>query len=212
MFTGLIEATTKVVSATGGNQSIKLVLKRPESFQNLSTTESIACNGVCLSLEEFDKQNMKFTLGHETLKITGWHKELLKSLWFHLERSLKLGDPVHGHLVTGHVDTSTKVIEKKERGECLLLDFQLPEKQKSQIYEKCCIAINGVSLTVNQIKKNQFQVCLIPETLRKTRLGFLKKGDSVNIETDYYVKGILHSKALTDCLKESQKNPGEQIA
>ncbi len=196
MFTGLIEATTSVISAISTGQSIRLVLKRPIRFQNLSIGDSLSCNGVCLSLEEFDKHTMIFTLGHETLKITGWGEQKLKSISFHLEQSLKLGDCVHGHLVTGHVDTSVQLTGREEKGDCLLLDFQLLQKQKPQIYEKCYIAINGVSLTVNHIDKDQFQVCLVPETLRGTWLGQLQEEDSVNIETDYCIKGFLNARGL----------------
>ena len=171
-------------------QSISLVLKRPDSFKNLSVGQSLACNGVCLSLEDFDRETMKFTIGYETLKITGWKKKTLQSLCFHLEKSLKTGDPLDGHWVTGHADASVKLITKKKKGECVLLSFQLPKKHRRQIFEKCCLAIDGVSLTVNQVKKNQFQVCLIPETIKKTRLADLEKGDSVNIETDYFIKAI----------------------
>ena len=196
MFTGLISETTKAVSVEKKNQSISLVLKRPDSFKDLSIGQSLACHGVCLSLEDFDKEKMRFTIGYETLKITGWKKKILKSLCFHLEKPLKTGDPLDGHWVTGHVDASVKLTAKKKKGDCVLLNFQLPKKYSTQIFEKCCIAINGVSLTVNQVKKNQFQVCLVPETIKKTRLADLEKGDSVNIETDYSVKAIVNSVSL----------------
>ena len=197
MFTGFIEATTSVVSAVYKNQSISLVLKRPEKFHDLSTGDSLACNGVCLNLEEFDKQIMKFTIGYETLRITGWKAESIPSTSFNLERSLKFGGAVHGHLVTGHVDVSTQLTKREEKGNCLLVNFQLPEKQKPQIYEKCYIAINGVSLTVNDVDKDQFQVCLVPETLRQTQLGCLKKGNFVNIETDYCIKGLVKAREFS---------------
>ena len=195
MFTGLIEATASVVSAISTDQSIRLVLEKPARFHDLSVGDSISCNGVCLTLEEFDKQSMKFTIGYETLKITGWGEKSLKSIFFNLERSLKLGGSIHGHLVTGHAETSTRLMKREEKGDCLLLNFHLPEEQRPRIYEKCYIAINGVSLTVNHIDidKKQFQVCLVPETLRQTQLGQLKEGAFVNIETDYYIKGLLNA-------------------
>ena len=196
MFTGSIEATTHVVSTTQRDQSISLILEKPKQFDDLSIGDSLACNGVCLSLEEFDRQNMKFTIGYETLKITGWNEKTLKFIPFNLERSLKLGGSIHGHLVTGHIDTSTKLIKKEKKGDCFLFNFLLPGKQRTQIFEKCYIAVNGVSLTVNDVDKDRFQVCLVPQTLKQTGLNCLKEGNFVNIETDYSIKGLLHAKGL----------------
>lgn len=110
-----------------------------------------------------------------------------------LERSLKFGDRIHGHLVSGHVDVCSKVLSKQWAGDCLIFDFVLPTEQTKEVWKKSSVAINGVSLTVNNVDETSFQVCLVPETLRKTNLESLQEGDIINLETDYYMKGLLKS-------------------
>ncbi len=193
MFTGIIEDNSPIVQVTPADQALQIVVKRPEKFDDLTIGDSIACNGVCLTVEAFDHQTMTFTLGFETLQITGWGIETLEGSVLNLERSLRFGDRIHGHLVSGHVDAVARCQAVEQAGECLLLNFELPEKLKAQVWEKSSIAINGVSLTVNWIKDGVFQVCLVPETLRKTNFTNLKEGVTVNLETDYYMKGLLKS-------------------
>lgn len=193
MFTGIIEAQTRVIEAFSGNDSIHLRLERPDFFDDIKVGDSVACNGVCLTIESFDESSMDFTLGHETLQVTGWQLKDIKSTGFNVERSLKFGDRVHGHIVSGHVDGVSTLKDKMLAGESLLLTFELPFQQNQEIWPKSSIAINGVSLTVNKIDQQGFQVCLIPETLKKTNLESLNIGDPVNIETDYYLKGLLNA-------------------
>ncbi len=193
MFTGIIEDKSPIVQVVAKDQAVQIIVKRPQGFDDLSVGDSVACNGVCLTVENFDSETMTFTIGFETLQITGWQPQDLEGQVLNLERSLKFGDRIHGHLVSGHVDTQTKVVKTEKAGECLLLDFELPEKQSQQVWEKSSVALNGVSLTVNWIDKGVFQVCLVPETLRKTNFELLQAGQSVNLETDYYMKGLLKS-------------------
>lgn len=193
MFTGIIEQKAKILEIHDGDESIQVVLEQPENFDDLSIGDSIACNGVCLTVESFNGKTMNFTIGFETLKITGWTSEFLKNKSFNVERSLKFGDRIHGHLVSGHVDNVTKVTGKEMAGDCLLLNFALPQEQSKEVWKKSSVALNGVSLTVNWVENDEFQVCLVPETLRKTNLDDLEVGQRVNIETDYYMKGLLSS-------------------
>lgn len=193
MFTGIIEQNSPILQVTPMDQALQIVVKRPENFDDLKIGDSIACNGVCLTVEAFDDTTMTFTIGFETLQITGWKAQRLEGLNLNLERSLRFGDRIHGHLVSGHVDATTELKNKEKAGECLLLDFTLPEKIKKQVWDKSSIAINGVSLTVNWIKDGVFQVCLVPETLRKTNFPDMPVGETVNLETDYYMKGLLQS-------------------
>lgn len=193
MFTGIIEAQAKLIKINQGQKSLQVVLEKPQSFNDLSIGDSIACNGVCLTVEQFDSKTLTFTIGFETLQITGWTFESLQNMTFNLERSLKFGDRIHGHLVSGHVDAVTTLAKKEFVGDCLILHFQTPKKQRKEIWQKSSVAINGVSLTVNEVNDHFFSVCLVPETLRKTNLLELSEGDNVNIETDYYMKGLLSS-------------------
>ena len=193
MFTGIIEEKAKVLSVEKGDQSLQIQLARPKSFDDIQVGDSIACNGVCLTVENFDEQQMTFTIGYETLKITGWKDSDLLHSEINLERSLMFGQRIHGHLVSGHVDTVTPVLSTEWMGDCFLITLELPTIAK-EIWTKSSVALNGVSLTVNWIENNSFQVCLVPETLKKTNLAQLKTGDKVNVETDYYMKGLLKLK------------------
>ncbi len=196
MFTGIVEANSKIIEIQQGDQSLQIQLARPVSFDDIKIGDSVACNGVCLTVEAYDKETMKFTVGHETLQVTGWSAPELQQASFNLERSLRFGDRIHGHLVSGHVDAVSTLKVKEWAGDCLLLTFQLPAHRRNEIWEKSSVAINGVSLTVNWVDAVDFQVCLIPETLRQTNMDALEEGQTVNIETDYYMKGLLKSQGV----------------
>lgn len=195
MFTGIIEAKAKALKVIKGDRAIQIHLERPSQFNDLHIGDSIAVNGVCLTVEAFDEKAMQFTIGFETLNVTHWQVDDLQNTAFNLERSLRFGDRIHGHMVSGHVDSISTVTYREQVGECLLLNFRLPEDSRT-IWQKSSVAINGVSLTVNWVKDGEFQVCLVPETLRKTHLEGLGVGDSVNLESDYYMKGLLNAQRI----------------
>lgn len=191
MFSGIIEAKGKTSLAEEGRGSIQLSIKKPSNFDDLKVGDSISCSGVCLTVESFDEQNMVFSLGNETLKVTGWTlSEVLSKTW-NLERSLKFGDRIHGHLVSGHVDGIGEVLQSEASGDCWLLKVRIPQKLAAYVWEKSSITLEGVSLTVNQFADSCVEVCLVPETMRKTTLPELKAGDRITVETDYYMKGML---------------------
>ena len=189
-----MEEKVKVKKISSLDHAIALILPRPESFDDIQIGDSICCNGVCLTLETFDEGSMGFTLGYETLNITGWDSNRLESMIFNLERSLKFGDRIHGHLVSGHVDAMVEVLSVQSVGESLIIDFSLPQKHEFELWEKSSITVQGVSLTVNQKNDKKFQVCLVPETIRSTNLQNVKIGQWVTLETDYYMKGLLSAK------------------
>ncbi len=193
MFTGIIEKVAKTLEAHSGEQAIKIRMERPVEFDDIKEGDSIACNGVCLTVESFDDKTMDFTIGYETLQITHWTPAELKDFQWNLERSLRFGDRIHGHLVSGHVDGRVTLKKRVEQGECLLLNFELPAVHKQTLWKKSSVTLNGVSLTVNEVTDNEFSVCLVPETLKKTNLNNLREGQKINIETDYYMKGLLNS-------------------
>ena len=184
MFTGLIQ---EVVSVIEGAPSLKVT--RPKTFLDLKAGESIAFDGVCLTLTEFCESSMDFFVGQETLSKTTFGS-LTSGAFMNAERSLSFGDRLGGHLVSGHVDGVGEVVEAIPKDNCLGLEVKLAPEICA--YPKGSIAINGVSLTVNRVdlKKNQISVFLIPETLQRTNLKTLKKGDKVNIEYDQIAKII----------------------
>ena len=193
MFSGLVTAKTSVLEVKDKDALLTLVLKRPELYKGLKTGESIAVDGVCLTLKSFDEQSLSFDLAPETLKVTGWTAEGLKKKVFNLERSLTMQDAVGGQFLTGHVDGAAVVTQIKKEGESCFLTVQVPKKFKKFIWEKGYLALNGVSLTVNKIKKTTVDLCLIPETLKRSNLSIIKTGDHLNFEVDYMSRSFTHA-------------------
>lgn len=192
MFSGIVETTALVTNSTSRESVLEITLARPKDFTDLHIGDSIACNGVCLTLEAFDANSLKFALGPETLKVTGWNSESVVGRAVNLERSLRLGDRIHGHLVTGHVDATSNVVQAERQGETLTLAIAIPAKLKNLIWPKGSIAINGVSLTINTVTASAFSVGLIPETLKRTNLSDLKVGSQINLEADNMARGLIH--------------------
>ena len=190
MFSGIVENQTTVMELINRPGVLIMTLQRPENFADLKTGDSIAVNGICLTLEKFDQGSMTFALGEETLKVTGWSPDFLRKQNLNLERSMRLGDRLHGHLVLGHVDACGEVVARDEVGEGLKLTIRFPEKLKTMIWTKGSLTVNGVSLTINQVDGLKLTVGLIPETLKRTNLGELMQGDTVTLEVDMMARGI----------------------
>lgn len=201
MFTGLVQDTAKIVSyeADSKSECWNLWLETRLPTQSWSLGDSIACNGVCLTIvakEQLKEQSkVLFQLGPETLKITHFSKLNLDS-GIHLETSLRAGDKLGGHWVSGHVDGMGRLKERREGHEVLTLTFVVEGEARPKIapylVKKGSIAVDGVSLTVNDVRDTsldtEFDVTLIPHTLKLTRFGALKLGDSVNLEADIMAK------------------------
>jgi riboflavin synthase len=200
MFSGIVETKITLLEWIPLGQIVRIITDKPSSFNNLSIGDSIAVNGVCLTLEAYDVTTMQFALGPETLKVTGWSEELLKNASLNVERSLRLGDQIHGHLVSGHVDamalvSGAQAISDDGEISTLILTLTLPKSLRALVWQKGSVALNGVSLTVNSVhdladEQTQIQVCLIPETLRRTNLAKLKVGDWVTVEADQYARAM----------------------
>src|SRR4051812_1007571 len=104
MFSGIVEAQSRILKAEQDQNLVRITVEKPTDFNDLNAGDSIATSGVCLTVERFDEKTIQFALGAETLQVTGWTAEKLKGLQVNLERSLRFGDRVHGHVVSGHVD------------------------------------------------------------------------------------------------------------
>lgn len=192
MFSGLVEEMSPVLGLKGDGSLIELTLKRPRSFKSLKRGESICGDGVCLTLEKFDKNKMSFSLAPETLKITGWNLKNLKNKVFNLERSITLQSAIGGHLVSGHVDGKALVKKIQKKGGSRILQIEIPKEFQDFFWKKGFVALNGVSLTINQSQARTLELCLIPETLKLTNLSFLKSGDSLNFEVDYMSRSLVY--------------------
>lgn len=196
MFTGLVEATVKVLKVSPQNSgTVKITVEKPSIFNDLKRGHSVAHNGVCLTITDEAPQDMKsltYDLGLETLKMTTF-ADVKEGDLLNLERPLMMGERLHGHLVTGHVDEVCEVKEVKsiEDGCSTISICELTKAEF--VWAKGSIVINGVSLTINDVFTNGLSVCLIPETLVKTNLSRLRTGDKVNIEYDFYAKGVIHA-------------------
>lgn len=190
MFSGLIEACHPIQKVQEFNGLIRIWVQRPESFDDVKIGDSIAVNGICLTVEAFDEAQIQFALGHETLQALQIQKEHLLNKRVNLERSLRFGDRLHGHLVSGHVEALGSLLQRTQQGDSLVLKIGIPTSLRPAIWKKGSIAVHGVSLTINDVGPAHFEVCLIPETLKKTNLNAIVVGDSVHLETDYLAKAL----------------------
>lgn len=205
MFSGIITDCLSCLRVHQNNSLLRVSFSRLENFQTISEGDSVCVDGVCLTVESLNEKEMTFALGPETLKITGWDKNTFQNKKFNLEKAMCFGQPVGGHFVTGHVDGVGKISECSKEGESTLLTVDFPEEFKSFFWRKGYIALNGVSLTINEVVGHSVKFCLIPKTLEKTNLLALKIGDKVNFEVDYFSRFFVHGfKYLKENLKKSK--------
>jgi riboflavin synthase len=193
MFTGIIEALGVVesIERLELNQApvVRLVVVTDLPVEALPIGASIAVDGVCLTIVERAVGHFSADLGPETLALTTLGA-LEPGSRVHLEQPLKVGDPLGGHLVLGHVDIVGTVVGRRGVGASLELDVAAPSQVSRFLAAKGSIAVDGVSLTINTVVGEVFSVTLIPHTLEVTKLGDKKPGDTVNLEADMIVKHI----------------------
>jgi len=195
MFSGIVEGQTEITKIEEKEQALKLVLARPFIFDDISEGDSISVNGTCLTVENVTPELLEFTIGPETLRITTWGlSPAQNSQSVNVERSLRLGDRIHGHIVMGHTDGTGKVQDIQPIGETLTVRISLPKYLMLYVWSKGSLTVNGVSLTINQVKDESVELCLVPETLRRTNLAKLKSGDLVNVEVDCMARALVHSR------------------
>ena len=195
MFTGLVQAKTKILSIVPEGSGCRLVVQRPAdtagcSFgDRVSLGASIALNGCCLTVVHYDEISWEFEAGSETLARTNLG-QLQVGHEINVETSLRMGDPLGGHWVTGHIDGLGTLIERSDDGKWSTYRFQVPPALARQMASKGSVAVDGISLTLVEVTADQFTVALIPHTLEVTTLGSRKVGDSVNLETDVLAKYV----------------------
>lgn len=183
MFAGIVEKKGKWISLRAGRLTVQVA---PWEDRPYEKGESIALNGVCLTLTEWKSDRLYFDLLAETLKRTN----LGRRRSINLERSLRLGDTIGGHFVTGHVDGRGVVRSLKRKGRDWILEIQCSPKLMLGVVEKGSISIDGVSLTIVDVLPDGFTVHLIPHTWKVTAFSELKKGDEVNLEVDMLGKYV----------------------
>jgi riboflavin synthase len=189
MFTGLVETLGTVRALTPQGVGCRLVLAAPDLAGALTLGESVAVNGACLTVVDYDGESCAFQAGPETLARTNLG-ELKPGDRVNLERSLQLGERLGGHLVQGHVDGVGRIAERKCEDEWETVWFTCPPELARQMVSKGSVAVDGVSLTLVNVTADRFSVALIPYTLAHTTLGFKAVGAAVNLETDMIAKHV----------------------
>lgn len=193
MFTGIIEGTgrvKKIAKSAGRRSAFQMTVDLGKNAAGLKIGQSVALNGVCLTVTKIAKNRADFEMIDETIKRTDLGN-LRQGSIINIERSLKAGDRLEGHFVLGHIDGvgTIKRIQKKPKE--VRIWFEIPKTLAKHVVEKGSIAIDGISLTVVDIKKSVASVCLIPHTIKVTNFAAKKVGDKVNIETDILGKYVL---------------------
>jgi riboflavin synthase len=200
MFTGLIEALGEVTEVVSEPPGVRLTIREPRIAAAAKIGDSIALNGCCLTVVAVDGGQLSFQAGEETLSRTNLGK-LARGDVVNMERSLRAGDSIGGHYVTGHIDAVGSVESRHEDGDWCTMWFRAPAPQLQQLASKGSVAVDGVSLTLVDVESERFSVALIPHTLAVTTLGRRQVGDRVNIETDVlskYVQRYVGQASQTD--------------
>jgi riboflavin synthase len=188
MFTGLVECTGRVVRRFSRGPSERIVLASP--LTELVLGESIAVNGACLTVVTDHGGTFEADVSAETLEKTTLG-ELESGAEVNLERSLEIGARLGGHLVAGHVDGVARLVDVTASGDARRLSFEAPELLAPFIASKGSVAVNGVSLTVNDVSGRRFGVMIIPHTLAVTNLKDLRPGSRVNLEIDLVARYVV---------------------
>jgi riboflavin synthase len=193
MFTGIIEDKGKVLRVEYRGQEKRLAISLPPDLTEVQVGDSININGVCLTIVENREQVIELDLSQETLQRTVLG-ELKEGDQVNLERALRLTDRLGGHIVTGHIDGIGVISEKRRERDFYQLRVRVPESVSRYVVEKGSIAVDGISLTVNECQGGEIQITLIPYTIERTILEGKKVGERVNLEADIlgkYVEKLL---------------------
>jgi len=191
MFSGIVQEIGIVKSLQMKDGILDLVISSNELIKNLKNGSSIAVNGCCLTVANITQSFFKIQITEETLKKTNLVNLKIGSK-VNLESSLKLGETIDGHLVSGHVDTVGKISGITSSGDNKIIKISFGGDYQKYIAPKGSVAINGVSLTVINSKNNEFDFTLIPFTRDNTNLGLIKIGDLVNLEIDLISRYLIN--------------------
>ena len=193
MFTGIIVGTGKVIKLdqkTKNRSAIQMTVNLGKYAKGLKIGQSVAINGVCLSATKISNNNCVFEMIDETTKKTDLGNVKAGST-VNVERSLKVGDRLEGHFVLGHIDGVATITKIEKKPKEVKIWFKIPKKLTKYVVKKGSIALDGISLTLVDVKKDIVSVCLIPHTINVTNFKSKKIGDKLNIETDVLGKYIL---------------------
>ena len=192
MFTGIVQGIAPIHSVVEKTNFKTHVIKMPqELLTDLEIGASVAHNGVCLTVTKIDKDLVSFDLMTETLRVTNLGS-LHEGDYVNIERAMRMGTEIGGHILSGHIYCTAKVAQIIPSENNLQIRFELPQTDVMKyILHKGFIAVDGISLTVGEVKGRQFSVNLIPETLQRTLIGQRRVGDLVNIEIDPQTQAVV---------------------
>jgi riboflavin synthase len=209
MFTGLIAETGIIEDIRKLSGITRLAVKTPSLHKDAVLGDSIAVDGVCLTVADISGDVLSFDLSGETIKSTNMER-VKKGDRVNLEPSLHAGGKMGGHFVTGHVDGTGRIMSKKRVGDTIEIEVEAPGDMLQYLVDKGSVAVDGISLTVVKVLTNSFLLVIIPHTEKVTNLKDKRRGDIVNIETDIigkYVKKYVDSKR-DGTIMEKLKNSG----
>ena len=193
MFNGIIYKTGTIIKIIKSRKYSEVVIKTNLIFKKSEVGSSLSCNGTCLTITKIQTNLISFYLSKETLQRTNFNSSKVGDV-INVEKSLSYGNKISGHYVQGHIDTTATVSSIKIVDKTWNITFKILENFKKFLISKGSISINGVSLTISKIRKNTFQISIIPHTLKLTNLIKLKKNHLVNIEFDIFGKYLLNLK------------------
>ncbi len=189
MFTGIIEEVGRLKRVRQEREGLALVITAPQVVSELKVGDSVAINGVCLTVTEYDRASFTVEVSPETLRRTNLGT-LKEGAGVNLERSLRVGDRLGGHYVSGHIDGTGTILRKIPEGNALNYTIQTEPEILRYVVPKGSIAVDGISLTVVQVDRTTFSVAIIPFTARMTTLGEKGPGATVNLECDLLGKYV----------------------
>ncbi|NEZ45753.1 riboflavin synthase [Clostridium niameyense] len=203
MFTGIVEEIGAVLNIKEGQNFLYVIIKAAKVIENLNLGDSIAVNGVCLTVTDFNKDSFTADVMGETIRKSSL-KTLKKGSLVNLERALTLNKPLGGHIVSGHIDGIGEIKNIKTEAIATFLTIKAQGYILKYLVSKGSVALDGVSLTLVQVERDCFTVSLIPHTKEKTILNYKSKGDIVNIECDVIGKYIY--KFMNLKIEDNSKN------
>lgn len=181
MFSGIIETTGEISEAKSQGKGLRLTIGTTLDLSDIKVGNSVAVDGICLTVIACSVYSFSADVSRETLNCTAGFAKRGK---VNLEKALRVSDRIDGHVVSGHVDGVGRVAKFERAGECYFLSIKAPRGLSQYIARKGSIAVNGVSLAVNEVRGSAFSVNLIPHTLEVTNMKYLKRGVRVNLEVD----------------------------